>query len=227
MIPSLGTNCSVEFLDNKMWFEEDRVIQYVKNGGNITNTNEDGETLIFKAILGGSNRFDCLFKLLLDREVDLERKKNNNDTLLHVGCIYKTCSPKKIYALLKKGANPNSLDSRCNTPLHMCKCIKKAGMLLDFGADINFKNKFGKTLLACTNDPRMIQFLISKGADINSKDKYGKSVLQRNVSEGYENAVKILLENGAKETGIYKGINEHMMKFINKTKSEIEQNWNW
>lgn len=53
--------------------------------------------------------------------------------------------------LLKNGANVNSIDSDKNTPLHLAAQRSEpddlVSLLIKSGADVNLKNKYGKTAL--------------------------------------------------------------------------------
>ena len=60
--------------------------------------------------------------------------------------------------------------------------LKIVKYLVDNGADINFKDDFGKScfMIACSEGKLNIaQFLLSRGANINDKDSMGNSSLDR------------------------------------------------
>ena len=72
--------------------------------------------------------------------------------------------------------------------------------LLQGGADINFTDKHGQTILheigrAWHSD--VAKFLLSHGADINKGDKFGRTPLHLAASVGYIEMIGFLIENGA------------------------------
>ena len=72
--------------------------------------------------------------------------------------------------------------------------------LLQGGADINFTDKHGQSILheisrAWHSD--VAKFLLSHGADINKGDKFGRTPLHLAVSVGYTEMILFLVENGA------------------------------
>lgn len=76
-------------------------------------------------------------------------------------------------------------------------------LLIDKGADINFKDKYGNTVLmnACImNNTELVKLLLENGADINAKDKDGYTALDlASINENNENneIIKILENAGA------------------------------
>jgi ankyrin repeat protein len=89
-----------------------------------------------------------------------------------------------IKALLERGANINTIDSKSSyTPLMAaaleCK-INAVGYLLIRGANPNIKNKNGRTALHLSiinKCPEILKDLILAGANIDIKDHYGKKPL--------------------------------------------------
>ena len=68
------------------------------------------------------------------------------------------------------------------------------------GADVNAKNKHGKSLLmfAATDlSAQMLEFLIVQGADVNAKDVKGKTALMYAAELGGIENVQVLLKHGA------------------------------
>ena len=82
--------------------------------------------------------------------------------------------------LLKNGANPNAVNRKGNTPMHLVSSIKHAEILLRWGAYTNQKNKRSQTPLmkiyseAPTNP--LIAFLLYSGVNPNTQDAKGDTV---------------------------------------------------
>ena len=89
------------------------------------------------------------------------------------------------------------------TPLFVANNEKIINLLLDYGADINYKNNKGNTPIfwfARGFDPKninLIKVIIEKGADVNAVNNEGKTPLLLAVSDGNFYIAKILLEHGA------------------------------
>jgi ankyrin repeat protein len=80
--------------------------------------------------------------------IDASTVYNNFDTVLHVQA--KEGTPDNIAWLIKKGANPNALNTDGNTPLHIAAGYGKAELvqaLVEHGADLNIRNKKNQTPL--------------------------------------------------------------------------------
>ena len=96
-----------------------------------------------------------------------------------------------LYTLLSNGADPNTPDIAGKSPLHhyvqspladifICPAIK---MLIDFGANVNSKDKEGMTpLMACLlftgRKSRRLNILIAAGANIREVDNFGCDVVE-------------------------------------------------
>lgn len=105
----------------------------------------------------------------------------------------------------KKGADPNKTheDKGDANALHFACAVDNAKILkilIDGGADVNFKNKFGTTALltAVGNESvECVRLLIENGADVNAVNKQGFAPIHL-ASEGDEiEIVRMLLDNGA------------------------------
>ncbi|XP_014221326.1 ankyrin-3-like [Trichogramma pretiosum] len=98
------------------------------------------------------------------------------DPPLHLSLTYRH----KVLAqlLLRSGADPNSINEKKMTPLHIicktrCDDIETANMLLEFSNEknqllqVNAQDKFGMTPLhysLCSNNLKLSEFLLRKGA---------------------------------------------------------------
>ncbi|KAI5787788.1 hypothetical protein FPQ18DRAFT_262731, partial [Pyronema domesticum] len=84
-----------------------------------------------------------------------------------------------------------------------------ARFLIKKGADINFRNVYGETLLASSASARYInvfQLLLEKGIKVNTKGGHYGNALQAAAANGHENIVKLLFGKGMDvnaEGGLY------------------------
>ncbi len=89
--------------------------------------------------------------------------------------------------------------SEGDTPLHFAaeKSEDLTKFLLDNGADVNSKNKYGETPLFEVVDQKIAEMLLAKGAEINKEGRDGETPLFNAVYRGNKELVKILLDHGA------------------------------
>lgn len=79
--------------------------------------------------------------------------------------------------------------------------LKFVTSLLNGGADINFCDKYGQTILhevARSWHTDVAKFLIGSGAAVNQSDKYGRTALHLCAAVGYVEMIEFLIQNGGK-----------------------------
>lgn len=118
--------------------------------------------------------------------------------------------PEVAIALIKAGANPNSVDSFASSPLHYAAgsvdcMLEVVRTLIEHGARVNSVDRRGWTPLheACDSGccPELIEYLISRGADVTARERSGGTPLHMAAYSGFENEgnkiIRILIANGA------------------------------
>ena len=80
--------------------------------------------------------------------------------------------------------------------------INTVRALLNIGADVNAKNRQGRTALiaaAESGHTNTVKLLLENGADVNAKDIYGETALIRAAKKGHTKIIELLKKHGAKE----------------------------
>ncbi|CAG2216104.1 ANK [Mytilus edulis] len=98
-------------------------------------------------------------------------------------------------------ADINIQDKSGCTPLHLASNSAVAKVLLDYNANINSVDAFGRSpvYLACsTNQEKVLALLIEKNAEINQKTKTGLRPLHAACQSGSSGIVNMLIKKGAK-----------------------------
>ena len=108
--------------------------------------------------------------------------------------------------LLQSGADPDGTDREGYTPLMYASwdgSVAIAYMLIQAGADVNKKSRYGDTaLLMLTADlyygePALVKMLLDKGANTNEVDRKGLTPLMYAAMNGHVDTVRQLLKHGA------------------------------
>ena len=208
------------------------VKKLLKEGADPNVRDEKGRTPLHHAVKDG--RLDIV-KLLVESGADVNAPDNYGLTPLHYAVDYGY--EKLIEFLLRHGADPNAKDNGGYTPLHISAFeghpsfpvvplgsdseqpetyMREAKLLIKSGADVNMKDKGGRTPLhAAVSNNRIdfVRLLLESGADPNAKCKHlyiapdggllpasEVTPLHIAANEGYEDLVKLLLESGADPT---------------------------
>lgn len=140
------------------------------------------------------------------REV-IERRDRSGQTPLHHAV--KNNEITFVRFLIDAGADVDAKDNNGNTPLNMFPVFDIDGdnignyfdtlvLLISRGADINNKNRFGKTILHTASEQNKIDFvesLLQEGANINVADNDGDTPLHYAVNGRHEMMVEFLLQH--------------------------------
>ena len=198
----------------------------IKNGADVNTKYKGGNTplhLIYNVKTAG---------LLIKNGADVNAGNNEGNAPLHL----KSSIEYFVKLLIDSGADVNARNNEGSAPLHLVsrpfnqkenikgiihpfihlpyynifKQKENANLLIENGADVNARNKEGKTPLFYTRDKVVTEFLIENGADVNIKDKRGETPLHNLISFYFEEKnrtwwnmkkcfeiTKIFIKNGA------------------------------
>lgn len=117
--------------------------------------------------------------------------------------IFKTVrygSSLELKNILDSGVNINIQDNDGKTPLRIAvesSFPKKVKLLLEAGADITIKDKYGQDVLMWAHSVEITNILLDAGADINSQDNDGFTPLMITIVNGDDLKAKELIKLGA------------------------------
>jgi len=136
---------------------------------------------------------------------NVNKSETNNRSYLHHMCYAVDNEYIKIMEfLLLKGADPNIvMYNDHSTPLHSAAsngCTKQLSLLLEYGAELDAKDKYMRTPLMCAiidDNLKGAEILLRSGANINAQDEDGNTLLHHAAMYCSIENIKFLLDNGA------------------------------
>lgn len=157
-----------------------------------------GKLALHSTVLSGNI---VLVQELLDGNVDVNQKDDNNNSSLHLAAIKGYA--KIVRLLIDKGADVNSTNDHGSTPLHFAAQYNHtsvASLLIDNGAEVDIKNRYDDTALhfaiSCSN-VILIKKLIENRASVNSINISFANPLSIALKNKDHEIVSILKEAGA------------------------------
>ncbi len=189
----------------------------------------ESKSIFFARPVAGKKRNETsgILDLLIAEGANINMVNNHGKTPLIV--VIKNKEVKNVQLLLSRGADPSQSDKRGISPLQYAlrtSCVECAGLLLDHGAkigdglieasrrgkskfaelfiqkgaDVNVRDKKGRTALMMTAESdrlKIAQMLIENRANIDVKDNKGRTALIIAAGNGHLEMVKMLIENRA------------------------------
>lgn len=159
----------------------------------------NNQTLIFN---GGISSFEKAAKHIrlndlasIESLPDVFIINKQMQSLLHISSKESNTSISQY--LIKQGLGLNQFDEKGETPIFLAKAAEIIKLFVTNGANINIKNKFGKTPIfkyTIQNNTELLEEAIKNGADVNVLDANQKSPLMYATTH---NVQKILLDNAA------------------------------
>jgi len=138
-------------------------------------------------------------QLLAKGDVKFNSTNANGFLPLQVAVMYGRTEACELLVESGESVNEQDIAGRM-APLHVAAAKtnlpKEVWMvLLDNGADVNIKDRYGRTplhLIARAGDPRLAMLLIEKGAKRDTRDKQGQTPLDIAKQSGHEPMVVVL-----------------------------------
>lgn len=178
----------------------------IENDADVNIRDTANESTALEWALSNSDTPIDVVKTLCEVGADLNAKNPDGRTPLFL-TVDNTINLEALKTLVEWGAKVNIPNDDGETVLHYASkyegdelqtAIEAIGFLLEKGADINAQDSNGDTpLIASVNDDvTILTFLLKKGASPNLQDKNGDTALMMAAFEGYQAAVRTLLEYG-------------------------------
>lgn len=124
--------------------------------------------------------------------------------------------PDEIRRLAKAGADVNAAWEYGVPLLMIIEDAESCKALIEGGADVNAKDKDGRTALICAarrENLKVCALLVERGADVNIRDKDGISVLQEATIRNKPEICKLLILAGADARSVIKAFDELSYKW--------------
>lgn len=160
-------------------------------GANINATNGDGASALMQAANGG--HFDVVEYLLLKRAA-VNMMADFGETALCNACINGKADISKLLLIAGADVNVQTFD-RAASPLMLAASIDVFELLIEFGANMNVRDKAGATVLmqvAEDGNYEKAKILVSKGAERWALNDEGKSALQIAQESGHQDIVNLI-----------------------------------
>jgi ankyrin repeat protein len=175
--------------------------------------------LEYNLMIAASKGLDTEVKRMILQGADIKAETEEGATPLIIAVA--NVKPRAVDTLLAYGADPNKITSNYETSLLIIlkkmvsyetienniltasketECLQIAESLLRYGADIDFQDRFGATVLnyaSIYGSFRFVDLLLYYMADIDKKSGDGTTPLMAAIWAGNANIADLLIQNGA------------------------------
>lgn len=171
------------------------VKELLEKGADINTMYPNGTAL---RITLETNNCGKIVDVILRYNPELNELDGNGSTPLYAYLRKGDAKLNILRKLLKKGSNPNipgvhgqrALHIWMNSLQHDVKSVEITELLIEFGANVNERDSFGKTALFYAvekNQPKLVKCLLKNNADMSIVDKMGKTVFAFTFEQPFEN----------------------------------------
>lgn len=176
-----------------------KVRNIINQGTDLDYQQSQGYTALHLAISVSGTKGDSsdqfsIIKLLVDKGANLDLR-GGEEKLSPVHISYTTQHYEIMEYLLKKGANPNIINSEGISPLHdaiLSGSTSTTEILIKYGADIDAKSISGETPLHIAvrkGKTEIVDLLINANANLKIKDNFGFLPIHVALWKGYTELV--------------------------------------
>ena len=184
----------LHYADNEDRIEIAKIL--LQNGANVNASNNYGLTPLHYVY--HDNEME-IAKILVQNGANINAKGNNNTTVLHYAVLEGKLEFVKL--LLDNGAKINVKNNDSGfTPLQFTTDTEIAKILIQNGANIESKDKYGWTSLhhsSIANEVEMAKLLLENSANIEALDNNHRTPLFVACHEGNFKVAKLLIQNSA------------------------------
>jgi len=178
---------------------DQKLVEYIiKERADVNQRGTFGDTALHWAVMGGTRNHDLIVKKLVSEHADVtsvsKKEFTDNHTPLHLAASRGSEQCMK-FLLGSKAVDFNVLTTMQETPLHKAAMAGRESnvkKLLEMGADINSKDKFGNTALhhgAYSGDHNVVKRLMEAGASRNAVNSIGDTPVDRAKTPGIEKLI--------------------------------------
>lgn len=211
-------------------FGVSRVQQDLANGADVNAKDKNDKTALMIAAYNIEGKAEVV-RVLLEHGADVNAKDSGGKTALIWATNGVQQSPNIVRVLLEHGGDVNAKDKDGKTALDYARLffhedianlilahgVARPGQQLiedayrgsldavrldlAHGADVNTKDKNGKTaLMQSSSNAKISRLLVERGANVNAKDNNGETALMMAVQNKNIDVVNLLLTRGADAT---------------------------
>lgn len=218
-----------------LWYEHAGVAGILLDRG--ADPNLKTTSTVYEIMNLGETRYGCTplhyaawrgnvesVKLLLAKGADIEAGNNKGNTPLAIAALM--ARNQVVEFLIENGANLNARNKNKEAPLFKAIYnikekweLETVKLLVDSGADLNFQNNFGDTVVheaARYGEVETIEYLLEKGAPVNVRGYKGLTPLHEAADSFFLEQVEVLLKWNAKINTLDDSGNTPLMLAIKK-----------
>lgn len=190
------------FLQRLMIYGDLEIFDHlIEKNIDLSITDYEEKTLLMYPLI--KERSDILFKKLIEYGLDIHAKDRRGNGILHY--VLKSRKERLVNSvklLIDKHIDCSHQDRFGRTSImqklrHSKEMEQVIELIVQNGADVNARNRQGKTALMYNlQSPEICSLLIRIGADLDIKDNRGKSLISELIKGSSVEAITLFLENG-------------------------------
>jgi len=188
---------------------------YSRKGCAIPRAIRSGRGDIVKALLAAGADVKMNDKNLMLAWAAMEKEPEIADLLIEHGCGFelkdygetvlsvasRSGNPKVVKIFIDRGADIEGKDKDGRSPLSLANTTEVAKILINAGADVNSEDSYGRSPLCWATDIEMVRALLDAKANVNSGQGAGRTPLITAVKQQDLEKARLLLQAGVDVNG--------------------------